>query len=141
MEENYPLNSTEDNLTQPSKNGITSDYDDIENTVPGDTTRSTLPNEDGSQSRPQNNSSSSASRPKKRQKVRAFQCNQCSWRSYGRLELELHKRTHTGERPYKCDKCDQTFTQSAHLSLHRKKHLTGTKKFRCEVCSYTLFTL
>ena len=130
MEENYPLNSTEDNLTQPSNFGIASDYDDTDNTVPGNTIKSTLPDENGSQPGLQDKSSSSSSRLKKRQKVRAFQCNQCAWSSYGKVDLKLHKRTHTGERPYKCDKCDQTFTQSAHLSLHRKKHLNGTKKFK-----------
>jgi hypothetical protein len=44
-----------------------------------------------------------------------------------------HKRTHTGEKPFKCDHpgCDYAANQSAHLVIHKRTH-TGEKPFKCD---------
>lgn len=34
----------------------------------------------------------------------------------------MHKRTHTGEKPLKCEHCGRAFSESSNLSKHRRIH-------------------
>ena len=42
--------------------------------------------------------------------------------SYLKDELTRHLRKHSGDKPYKCENCEKTFSRSDHLQLHSKRH-------------------
>lgn len=56
-----------------------------------------------------------------------FPCDQCDVRFRHRQDLIIHKRLHTGERPYECTICHERFVASSNLNKHLKsRHVVKT---------------
>lgn len=47
-----------------------------------------------------------------------FPCTWCNKICDKKFALEAHERTHTGDRPYKCNFCEASFTQTGNLNRH-----------------------
>ncbi|XP_039251893.2 uncharacterized protein LOC120329355 [Styela clava] len=48
--------------------------------------------------------------------------NGCTWKFARSDELTRHYRKHTGYKPFRCHRCDRAFSRSDHLALHMRRH-------------------
>uniref|UniRef100_A0A8C5GNP2 Zinc finger protein Eos-like n=1 Tax=Gouania willdenowi TaxID=441366 RepID=A0A8C5GNP2_GOUWI len=64
-----------------------------------------------------------------------LQCEVCGMICIGPNVLMVHRRSHTGERPFQCNQCGASFTQKGNLLRHIKLH-SGEKPFKCPICNY-----
>merc|ERR1719369_2319726 len=78
---------------------------------------------------------------KSREKDRKFVCNYCQNRYYAKDHLLSHIRTHTGEKPFECEKCKERFMYRSTWTNHRIRCIEGPegmnrfRKFQCGFCS------
>jgi hypothetical protein len=53
---------------------------------------------------------------------------------FGRMfNFKSHYKTHSGERPYKCEHCDRDFARNHDLKRHKRIHI-GNRPFECQRC-------
>jgi len=50
-------------------------------------------------------------------------CSICSKNFSSASALQIHNRTHTGEKPYKCEVCGRAFTTKGNLKVHTGTHM------------------
>ncbi|WPG97537.1 Hypothetical protein R9X50_00031400 [Acrodontium crateriforme] len=53
-----------------------------------------------------------------------------------KTHLLIHRRAHTGEKPYECKECGQKFSQQGNLKTHERRH-TGERPYECDICGKT----
>ncbi|CAH1406359.1 unnamed protein product [Nezara viridula] len=69
---------------------------------------------------------------------RPFKCSEpgCDWSFASKGMLSSHSKVHSSDRPYACDYCSSSFKAAIHLSNHIKIH-TGEKPYYCDLCDYS----
>ncbi|KAF7690478.1 B-cell lymphoma/leukemia 11B isoform X3 [Silurus meridionalis] len=73
--------------------------------------------------------------PGSKESRRSDTCEFCGKVFKNCSNLTVHRRSHTGERPYKCDLCSYACAQSSKLTRHMKTHgQFGKEVYRCDIC-------
>ncbi|EDW43332.1 GM23566 [Drosophila sechellia] len=69
-------------------------------------------------------SSSSSSGSTQRKERSLHYCSICAKGFKDKYSVNVHIRTHTGEKPFACSLCGKSFRQKAHLAKHYQTHMT-----------------
>ncbi|XP_077341411.1 uncharacterized protein LOC143986879 [Lithobates pipiens] len=62
-----------------------------------------------------------------------FSCTECGKGFRFKSHLNVHIRSHKGEKPHSCPECWKCFSHESHLKRHQRSH-TGEKPYSCPEC-------
>lgn len=62
-----------------------------------------------------------------------YYCDICGKGLLTKVILKIHRRSHTGEKPFDCSYCGRAFSCKKNLSVHIRLH-TGDRPYSCKVC-------
>ncbi|XP_069090541.1 zinc finger protein 544-like isoform X2 [Pleurodeles waltl] len=69
----------------------------------------------------------------KQNDFRPYKCTKCEKSFSQKGTLSRHQKTHSGDKPYKCTECPKRFSRNGDLVIHLRKH-TGERPFQCTIC-------
>ena len=75
--------------------------------------------------------------PKAKSKIQKIECDQCEYKTVDKKLMDIHKWKHTGEKPYKCPKCECAKTRLWGLRQHMMKHHEYTDQDLVEANLYS----
>ncbi|CAH2083660.1 unnamed protein product [Euphydryas editha] len=61
-------------------------------------------------------------------------CEQCGRIFQSMALLKDHMWVHTGEKRFKCDRCEKSFTQKTNLVFHMRVHSASRPTYECPLC-------
>jgi KRAB domain-containing zinc finger protein len=71
-----------------------------------------------------------------------FMCETCGKICQSKGYLEVHKRFHTKEKPFKCSHCPKSFYSLHHIQSHELSvHFAGSQEFPCSLCGRKFTTV
>ncbi|GBP88884.1 RE1-silencing transcription factor [Eumeta japonica] len=69
---------------------------------------------------------------------RPYKCEQCKFSASQSSSLQKHMLTHMGERPFTCEHCEYSASRQANLTMHMRTHAVG-RPYKCYECEYSTF--